>query len=133
VGFLIDTSAVVAWERGAMIPAALDRGAPVAVPTIVYAELLAGVRLADSPRRAAERQAKVDALIGRAPLVGFGEEAAREWADLFGALRARGAMVPGNDLIVAATAVALGFGVLVGPAGEAHFRAVPGLRVEVMR
>jgi hypothetical protein len=30
---------------------------------------------------------------------------------------------------VAASAVYLGFGVLVGPADEQHFRRVPGLRV----
>jgi hypothetical protein len=33
---------------------------------------------------------------------------------------------------VAATAFHLGFGVLVGPRDEEHFRAVPGLRVEVL-
>jgi hypothetical protein len=33
---------------------------------------------------------------------------------------------------VAATAIALGFGVLVGPSDEQQFRVVPGLRVEVL-
>ena len=36
------------------------------------------------------------------------------------------------DLAVAAIALQLGFGVLVGPNGEAHFRRVEGLRVEVL-
>ena len=33
-------------------------------------------------------------------------------------------------IAVAATALQLGFGVVVGPQDEAHFRSVPGLRVE---
>jgi len=53
------------------------------LPAIVYAELLVGVHLAESPP-------------------------------------------------VAATALHLNFGVLVGPRDEAHFREVPGLRVELL-
>jgi predicted nucleic acid-binding protein len=40
---------------------------------------------------------------------------------------------PANDLMVSATAQFLEFGVLVGPRDEAHFRTVPGLRVEALR
>jgi hypothetical protein len=39
---------------------------------------------------------------------------------------------PANDLVVAATALELGYGVLVGPAGAAHFQRVPKLRVVVL-
>ncbi len=42
-------------------------------------------------------------------------------------------MIPANDIAVAATARALGGGVLVGPQDEASFRAVPGLDVCVLR
>ena len=41
-----------------------------------------------------------------------------------------GHLIPANDLAVAATALHLGFGVVVGQQDEAHFRSVPGLRVE---
>ncbi len=41
-------------------------------------------------------------------------------------------LIPQNDMAVAATARALGFGVLVGPADESHFRAVPDLEVRVL-
>jgi predicted nucleic acid-binding protein len=44
-----------------------------------------------------------------------------------------GRLIPSNDLAVAATALDLGFGVLVGPTDEAHFRAVPGLRVVALK
>jgi len=52
---------------------------------------------------------------------------------LYARLSRRGRLIPSNDLAVAATALDLGFGVLVGPTGEAHFRAVPGLRVVVLK
>jgi predicted nucleic acid-binding protein len=41
-------------------------------------------------------------------------------------------MIPSNDLAVAATALELGYGVLVGPRDEGHFRQVPGLRIVVL-
>jgi predicted nucleic acid-binding protein len=44
-----------------------------------------------------------------------------------------GRTVPANDLAVAATALYLDFGVLVGPSDERHFRQVEGLRVEILQ
>jgi tRNA(fMet)-specific endonuclease VapC len=103
---------------------------PIVLPAIVYGELLVGVRLADSPERAASRRAKIAALAGRVPIVAFGREIAERWAELFAVLSRSGQLVPANDLAVAATALHLGFGVVVGARGEAHFRRVPGLSVQ---
>lgn len=132
MGLVIDTSALVALERGQVDWGsrldALDEA--LVVPAIVYAELLVGVRLADSPVRAARRRAKVEALVALVPLVEFDREIAERWAEIFAALSVNGALIPANDLAVAATAVHLGFGVLTGPLDEAHFRKIPDLRVE---
>jgi predicted nucleic acid-binding protein len=52
---VIDTSALVALERAGTewrVPGEIAEE-PVVVPAIVYAELLAGVRLADTARRRA--------------------------------------------------------------------------------
>ncbi len=135
MGLVIDTSALVAVERSSgawedTLSALGDE--PSALPAIVYAELLAGVRLADSPARGAARRAKIDALVSRVPIVEFGPAVAERWADLFATLTRQGRLIPANDLAVAATAIHLGFGVLVGPRDETHFRAVPGLRVETV-
>jgi tRNA(fMet)-specific endonuclease VapC len=132
VGLLIDTSALVALEGGAAPSAALPQDETVAIPAIVLAELLVGVRMADTTERAAEHQRKIEALTSRIAVVDFDREVAVCWADLFAELRAQGAPIPSNDLAVAATALHLGFGVLVGPSGESHFRQVQGLRVEVL-
>ena len=130
---MIDTSALVAVERAsATWEAALSTlgNEPAALPAIVCAELLTGVRLARSAARAASRRAKLDALFARVLIVDFGLPIAERWAELFVTLSRQGRLIPANDLTVAATALHLGFGVVVGPQDEAHFRSVPGLRVE---
>jgi len=133
---VIDTSALVATERAGdtwdrALAAIGDE--PAAVPAIVYAEVLAGVELTDDPARAARRRAWIEAVVSRVPLVDFGREAAVHWAQLFATLRRAGRLIPANDLVVAATARFLDFGVLVGPQDAAHFSTVPGLRVETLR
>ena len=136
MGLVIDTSALIAIERaGDDLASALGSLAEevAVVPAIVRAELLVGVRLADTPRRAHARQAKIDALFARVPTIDFTTETAERWADLFAALNRSGIAIPANDLIVAATAVQLGFGVLVGPKDERHFRRIEGLRCERVR
>ena len=66
-------------------------------------------------------------------LVEFGTEVAERWAELFSTLSRQGRLIPANDLAVAATALHLEFGVLVGPHDGARFRAVPDLRVELLQ
>jgi predicted nucleic acid-binding protein len=127
---------LVALERsGESWLNALDDAAaePAVLPAIVYAELVSGVLLADTAARAAARRAKIEALTGATPIVEFGRAIAERWAQLFASLQRRGRLIPSNDLAVAATALELGFGVLVGPEDERHFRAVPRLRVTVLR
>ena len=125
---------MIAIERGGDLERALADlgGEPLVVPSIVYAELLAGVSLTRDPVRAAERRAKVATVAAAFPIVEFGRVFAERWADIVGALRISGTPIPSNDAQVAATALGLEFGVLVGPADEVHFRKVPGLSVHVL-
>lgn len=133
MGLVIDTSALVWLERaGADWESRIAAGRAeedAVLPAIVYAELMSGVYLADSARRAAARRAMVDALVARVPIVELGREIAERWALLFARLSRTGEPIPSNDLTVAATALQLGFAVLVGPADEQHFRRVPELDV----
>lgn len=132
MGLVIDTSALVALERADTAWSEGLPNEPAALAAIVYAELLVGVKMADSRRRAAARRAKIDALLATTPVVDFGVGAAERWADLYAQLSRRGQLIPANDLVVAATAFELDYGVLVGPTDEAHFRRVPKLRVVVL-
>jgi predicted nucleic acid-binding protein len=133
VGLVIDTSALIELERrGAQWEEALAaHGDETAVlPSIVYAELMVGVALAGNTKRAMRRRARIDALVQALTVTPFDADTAVSWAELFAVLSRKGTPIPSNDLAVAATARRLGFGVLVGPKDEAHFRSVPALRVE---
>ena len=139
---MIDTSALIAVERQAsshgmssrtwsdlLGPAAME---PSVLPAIVVAEVLVGVHLANSPARAALRRARIDALTTRFPVIPFDAGVAAIWAELVAKLTRKGALIPANDLAVAATALHLGFPVLVGPDDEKHFRRVDGLAVKTL-
>ena len=76
MALVIDTSALITLERSsrdlvAALTADLRDETPV-VPAIVYAELLVGVELADRPRHAARRRARIEALITHCSIVEFG-------------------------------------------------------------
>jgi predicted nucleic acid-binding protein len=133
VGLILDTSAIVAWERGqaAGEGAALDPNEVHALPAIVWAELLVGVRMAANAHRAAQRLARLEAIRRVTGIEPFSAEIAEHYADIFFELSEKGRLIPQNDIAVAATARALRFGVLAGPNDEAHFREIPGLDVRV--
>jgi len=135
VGIVVDTSALIAVERtGESLEEALGEFASsrAVVPAIVYAELQVGVRLADTDSRAADRRAKIEAIVSRCPIVEFDRSIAERWADLFAELSRKGQMIPANDLAVAATALHLDYDVLIGSGGEEHFRRIDTLRCRVL-
>ena len=135
MGLALDTSALIALERseGSFEDGLGTMGSEGAVvPAVVYAELMVGVHLADTESRATERRARIEAIVARCPIVDFDRSVADRWADLFAELSRRGQLIPANDLAVAATALSLDFGVLVGPEGEEHFRRIEGLRCRVL-
>jgi predicted nucleic acid-binding protein len=124
----------VAWERAQNdgLALALDASEELVMPAVVWAEALAGVRLADSAARAARRMARLEALRRVMGIEPFTAETAEHHADIFAELTQDGTMIPQNDIAVAATARCLGFGILVGPRDEAHFRRIAGLEVRVL-
>lgn len=134
MGLILDTSALVALERavGTASPSALEPDEAYALPAIVWAEALIGVRLAADASRAARRLARLEAVRKVTGIEDFTPLVAEHYADIFSELSRVGQLIPQNDIAVAATARAIGFGVLVGPVDEAHFRKVPGLDVRVL-
>jgi len=64
MGLILDTSALVAWERArnAGHTVTLGESEELVMPAVVWAEALAGVRLADSAARAARRMAWLETL-----------------------------------------------------------------------
>ncbi|MEI5666502.1 type II toxin-antitoxin system VapC family toxin [Bosea sp. CCNWLW174] len=91
---------------------------------IVAAELRYGCRKAGSARLSAT----VEALLSEIETIPFDEAASRTYADLRTALEARGKPIGGNDMLIAAQALALGC--IVVTANIDEFAHVDGLEVE---
>lgn len=105
---ILDTGVLVALERGQEIPAdVLPDGADIVIAAITASELLVGVELADSQRRAT-RQATVDAILSAFDVLPFDLETARHHAVLLAQARRSGRPRGAHDLQVAATARATG-------------------------
>ncbi len=133
MGLVIDTSAIVHLDRSKLDPGKLPFAQePLVLPSIVWAELLIGVRLASTPELAAARRGLLEKIRLSTALEPFSVDAAERYADLYAHLRKAGTPIPQNDLQVAAIALTLDFGVLVGPSDETHFRLIPNLRVETL-
>lgn len=134
MGLILDTSALVALERssGTDRPLALQPSETYALPAIVWAEALVGVRLAADAQRAARRLARLESIRRVTGIEDFTPLTAEHYADIHSELTHAGRLIPQNDIAVAATARTLGFGVLVGPADEAHFRSIAGLEIHVL-
>lgn len=134
MGLILDTSAIVAWERAldAGKSVLLDAGEELLLPAVVWAEAMAGVRLADSAQRAARRMARLEAIRRLTGIEPFTAETAEHHADIFAELSKGGNLISQNDIAVAATARSLGCGVLVGPKDEARFRRIADLEVKVL-
>lgn len=136
MGLVIDTSALIALERSRSKEesnaVSLDQEEIYALPAVVWAEALIGVRLAADSSRAARRLARLEAIRRVTGIEDFTDVVAEHYADIFSELSRNGTLIPQNDIAVAATARRMNFGVLVGPQDEAHFRKVSGLIVRVL-
>ncbi|MGE7471289.1 type II toxin-antitoxin system VapC family toxin [Bosea sp. NPDC003192] len=91
---------------------------------IVAGELRYGCRKAGSARLSAT----VEALLFEIEAIPFDEAASRAYADLRTALEAKGQPIGGNDMLIAAQALALGCVMVTANTDE--FARVDGLKVE---
>src|SRR5258708_6569569 len=129
MGAVIDSSALIAAERGkldlsAVVAAHGDE--PLVVAAITASELLHGVHRASRAHRA-RREAFVEQLLSDLFVAPFDLVAARSHAALSASLAIRKQPVGAHDLLIAATAVALGFA--VATRDERSFPRIPGLTV----
>jgi tRNA(fMet)-specific endonuclease VapC len=125
VGTLLDSSVLIRLEcTGSTLTLADDE--EVAIAAITASELLHGVHRAD-PQRRAQREAFVEHVLRVLPVYPFSLETARVHARLWADLAVAGHLIGPHDLILAATALALGWSVATHNASE--FARVPGLVV----
>ena len=127
---LIDTGVFIEWERDGRPPDRLPIpcGEPFALASISASELLAGVLGAQPGVRRSRREPYVGALLLEIAVLPFDLDAARVHARLVAAMKLAGRTVGGNDLLIAATALAHGYAVVTR--NRRDFDRVPGLTVE---
>jgi tRNA(fMet)-specific endonuclease VapC len=128
MGFLIDSSVLIAWERDRLdLPSQLAEFAEedFAISTITASELHHGVHRAANPAQRRRREAFVEGLLARLPILSFDAVAARIHARLSAELAADGTAVGSHDLIIAATALTKGY--IVSTRDERSFPRIPGL------
>lgn len=131
---LIDSSILIDVERGQ-----LDLMEHVSgrdeddfhVSVITASELLHGVFRARTPEQHTRRNAFVEGILARFPLLNVDLETARSHAQLWVELAAGGELIGPHDLWLAATC--LRHGIAMATANVREFERVPGLTVEVWR
>ena len=130
MGFLIDSSVIIALERERLSMESLNTRTtqePLAISAITASELLHGVHRASDPNTQRKRAAFVEYVFDLLPIVPFDLEVARVHARLWADLAAQGNLIGAHDLLIAATAVALDYGVIT--LNEREFGRIPGLVV----
>jgi predicted nucleic acid-binding protein len=130
MGLVIDSSALIAAERGALdlnplLEAHGDE--PAAIAAITASELLHGVHRLKGGVSRAQAEVFVEGLLRRLVVVPFDLPVARVHAMLAADLRSRGKAVGAHDLLIAATAVFLGYA--VGTRDRRSFPRIPGLEI----
>jgi predicted nucleic acid-binding protein len=109
---LIDTSIIIALERGQLDPALLrdvDDDEPIAFAAITASELLHGVHRLTGAVARTRAGRFVEHLLDSIPVIPFDLDVARVHARLDAELSAKGTPVGDADLMIAATAVWLDY------------------------
>jgi tRNA(fMet)-specific endonuclease VapC len=132
MGVLIDTSVIISAARGKLEWDKLIASyapEPMAISVITASELLPGVHRSSEAARPA-REAYVERILTIMPVVSLDLAIARVHARLGAALSAAGQAIGAHDLLIAATAVSMGYRVVTRDMRS--FPRVPGLAVTVM-
>ena len=130
MGTVVDSSVLIAAERGDLDLTALVGVSPddeVVISAITASELLHGVHRLRGAVQRARTERLVERVLTTLTIVPFDLTIARAHALLSADLRTRGIAVGAHDLIIAATAVALGFA--VATRDRRSFPKIAGLRV----
>lgn len=131
MGVIFDTSVLIAIERSSMNIERLVEGRedePFGISTITVSELLHGIHRADSENRRLKREAYVEKIIETFPSYSFDLSAARIYARIWANLAKKGISIGAHDLIIASTAISLGFSVATSDIRD--YGKIKGLKVE---
>ncbi len=129
ISHLLDSNVWIAYLKGRDITlmqrVKARRPEQLSVCSVVWAELLHGAEKYDAPEK---RKRQLDETIGGLVSLDFDLSAARHYARIRYQLERAGLRIGGNDLMIAAIALANDLTVVTNNTGE--FARVPGLRIE---
>jgi tRNA(fMet)-specific endonuclease VapC len=124
---ILDTNALIAFERGALPdPNGFDDD-DLAIAAITVAEFRTGIELADTPQRATTRARTLAAILDAITVLDYTQRTAAEHARLLAHARRTGAPRSAHDLLIAAHAVEHGRAI-VSLDTQARFGYLPGVQ-----
>ncbi len=126
MGLILDSSLLIANEKEKfdLTGFLATRDEPVAIAAISASQLLHGCHRADA-RWKKKRTEYVEWVLSEFEAVPFALEEARHHARIWADLAREGKMIGSNDLLIAATALSLGY--TLGTLNLEEFARVPGL------
>jgi tRNA(fMet)-specific endonuclease VapC len=134
MGLILDSSVVIAAERrGETLERLIERMVRVtgdqeaALSAIGLTELVHGMYRAPTPELRARRESFLNELLTDLTVNPFTKESAMLAGKLDGEQQSHGMVIPFGDLLIGATALALGYSVLT--VNVRHFERIPGLSV----
>ena len=129
MAWFLDTNACIMHLRGRHPQLSAKwrqhRAEDLAIPLAVYAELLVGAEKSSQPERVLRQ---IELLLEAHEIVELTEEVAEHYARIRAGLEAGGIVIGGNDLWIAATALA--HGATLVTTNIAEFNRVRGLALE---
>jgi len=134
MGVILDTSVLIALERNLLDMDKLiahREEESFAISVITASELLHGVYRANIEKRRLKREAFVEKILETFPIYPFDLTVARIYARLWANLVKKGASVGAHDLIIASTAIALGFSVVTFDLRD--YRKIEEVTIEYLR
>jgi tRNA(fMet)-specific endonuclease VapC len=129
---ILDTGVLVASVRGRLDAAAFAAEDDVALPAVVLAEYLTGVKLDHDLTRQAVQQAFLDDLLAVTPVIDYTPAVAVHHATLLAHVHRTGHPHGAHDLIIAATAQATDR-LLVTTDAKAGFADLPDIQVRLLK
>jgi tRNA(fMet)-specific endonuclease VapC len=134
MGLILDSSVVIAAERrGETLERLIERIVRVtgdqeaALSAVGLTELVHGIYRAPTPELRVRRESFINELLTDLTVYPFTKETAILAGKLDGEQQSQGVVIPFGDLLIGATALALGYSVLT--ANVRHFERIPGLSV----
>lgn len=127
MGVVIDTSVLIGLERRGLTLDYLSLDEPIALSAISVSEMLVGAYRSDTQGRRDMRAAFLELMLAQVDVLPFDAAAARVHAEITALLISRGQRIGVHDALIAATAMARGYGVITDNLRD--FGRVPGLDV----